>query len=149
MDTSTRERRLIAEIEHEHGVLLKQLERLHTMLPCPQGDPDCQPCGDGQLYACQDVIDDFYVELVNYMLEHFSREDKIMRNVDCHPDQRDRFREHSEAHASMMEQLAATVGALLPLHDKLSLLMLIEHWLHEHIATHDAPLIDWLNTQTA
>lgn len=147
MEISSSGRHLVAEIEREHAVLLQHLGRLQALLPCPQRDPSCEPCGDGRLLACQDAIDDFYLELVNYMLDHFAREDRIMRHADCHPDQRNRFMEHSEAHATMMERLAATVGAPLPLHDKLSLLMLIEHWLTEHIAMHDGPLIDWLHAQ--
>lgn len=149
MEPISSSRRLIAEIEHEHAALLQHLERLHALLPCPGGTTDCGPCGADRAQACQDEVDGFYLDLVNFMLEHFTHEDRIMRRAEPVSGLREAFAMHSEDHAVMMERIAAAVGSAMPVDDKLSLMQVVRNWLHEHISHHDALLLHWLHGQEA
>ena len=78
------------------------------------------------------------------MQKSFWLEDSAMNRTQAPQDIKDGFELHIEAHAKTMERLAKAVDMPTPRRQYKVLIEVIEGWQQEHFATHDEPLIVWL-----
>ena len=140
---------LVEEIEREHAFLSTELGRLRELLACGQDVAHCNSCNAQKQDSCQNGIDGFLMEFLIFMRQHFAHEDKSMRKENSPADVHDAFESHITAHADMMENLTVAIRSPTVRHQGEKLVALIEHWLDDHIRTHDLFLLDWLRQQAA
>lgn len=127
----------IAEIEREHALLWDRLARFYELLPCLPGEERCDSCNADTLEACQQTLDDYLVDLLASMEEHFAREDEAMRNFGPN----EVFAAHLEDHADIIERFGNAISAPPRPAERLEIKKMVGKLLKEHIAQHDAPLI--------
>jgi len=135
---------VILEIEHEHAFLLGELSRLRELMACISSPENCQLCLSLKRRQCQQGINGFYKEFMEFMRQHFAHEEGAMRQINAPTDIQDAFAQHTNAHTDMMLQLAEAVSSSITQCHGTELAELIEYWLAEHIGTHDALLLEWL-----
>jgi len=138
---------VIAEIEREHAFLIVELSRLRYMVACILTPENCEYCASQKKRLCQQGISGFYMEFKEYVRQHFALEEEVMRQIDAPTDIQNAFTQHANAHTDMMLQLAQAASSPIIHRQGRELADMIEHWLREHIGTHDALLLDWLGRQ--
>lgn len=131
----------VAEIEHEHTVLVDRLARLREMLACRPGEGRCEHCGDQVVVDCWEATTEFLADLLDYMQRHFRVEEVAMRRLARSHDEEAADAAHVEAHADMMERAARVVGLAELQEERMAAGNLLESWLREHIAAHDLGLL--------
>lgn len=127
----------IAEIEREHALLWDRLARFYELLPCLPGEEQCDSCTTHKLQACQQILDDYLVDLLASLEEHFAREDAAMRSFG--PNQG--FAAHLEDHADIIERFGNAISTAPIPAERLEIKKMIGKLLKEHFAIHDAPMI--------
>ena len=140
---------VIAEILREHATLEERLARLREMLTAwPESGP-CLARDEAHIDDCRNASTDFMTDLLDYMQNHFRVEEAAMRRLDATPAEREAAAAHVEAHADMMERAANLIRLAELQEERLAARDLIKDWLHQHIATHDAFLLDRLRRAAA
>lgn len=128
---------MIGEIEREHALLWDRLARFYELLPCLPGEEQCDSCTPHQLEACQQTLDDYLVDLLANIEQHFALEDAAMRSFGLN----DVFAAHLEDHADIVERFGDAISTSLRPAERLELKKMVGKLLKDHIAQHDAPLI--------
>lgn len=134
----------IAEIEREHAELVERLTRLRKMLTCQSERERCQECESEHVADCRNTSTEFMTDLLDYMQNHFRVEEAAMRRLNATLAEREAAAAHVEAHADMMERAVNLIRLAELQEERIAARDLIEDWLREHIATHDAILLDRL-----
>lgn len=142
----------IAEIGREHAELVERLARLRKILACRPEHGRCQECESERIADCRNTSTEFMTDLLDYMQNHFRVEEAAMRRLDATLAEREVAAAHVEAHADMMERAVNLIRLAELQEERIAARDLIEDWLREHIATHDALLLDrlrWAAAQSA
>jgi hemerythrin-like metal-binding protein len=137
---------IVEEIDKEHTFLIAELGRLDGMLSELTCAGDCkrvQPCPEHLEASCQRILDDFAASLLDFMQRHFAYEEQHMKRPD-HPQMRDVFERHKEAHADLTEAISSALYSGSTRIQRESIVSTISHWMTEHIDTHDRVLVNWL-----
>lgn len=135
------QRSVAAEIEREHAELNRRLRQLHEMMPCRPGDEACAECGHASPETCWELLNDFFADVIDYMREHFRREEMVMRHLHDAPVVMASFEAHAEAHADMMERVTRMLTGPGFREQRLGAIRFIEDWLADHLAGHDGALL--------
>lgn len=134
-------------IDDEHQALLKVLQRLPEICESFLSKTDCHGCLPAAREACEARLVGLLGEVIEFVIEHFSSEEAIMRRSLLPALEPMRCEAHFEDHAEIMGRLTEILGALSPettagrIRD---LNASLQHWLHDHILHHDQPLAEWL-----
>ncbi len=134
-------------IDAEHQALLGVLRRLPDICQSFLSRMDCSQCSTEARRDCESRLVDLLSEVIEFVIDHFSSEEAIMRRSLLPAIEPARCEAHFEDHAEIMGRLTDILGALTPETTSgrmRELNALLLSWLNEHIRHHDQPLADWL-----
>ncbi len=94
------------------------------------------------LSADSEVISDVINELMNYVREHFDREEQILASVG-YPQLQHHHQEHIVLVESLSEIMLAAIGEEQTVPDEL--IRLLQEWICHHILEEDRAYADYLN----
>jgi hemerythrin len=128
---------VLAEIEREHEELTRLVESLDLLLPGKGSE-----AGDSIDPGCANAITDFCEHLLEFMLQHFQREELAMQALQAtNPRLKSDFDAHREHHADLSHWLSDAIGrAAHPSVAYRDLRRVLDEWLEVHLAQHDAIL---------
>lgn len=133
-----------AEIDRQHRVLEELVERLDDvcMRPRPAACTDsvCDPTHRGE---CRQRLIQLLRKMLAFMVEHFSYEERQMRQLRPTPENRAHIESHSFAHAELSARLATLTGEANqsdPRRTAAQLRDLVSQWMGGHNRRFDAPL---------
>ena len=134
-------------IDDEHQALLAVVQRLPEICESFLSKTDCSGCAPAARQACEARLVGLLGEVIEFVIEHFSSEEAIMRRSLLPAIEPARCEAHFEDHAEIMGRLTDILGALTPETTSGRMRELnasLLSWLNEHIRHHDQPLADWL-----
>lgn len=139
---------VLAEIDREHEELAGRLTELDRLLACLRGDGGCYVC-DAAAVCCTNAIQEFCERLLEFMLEHFQREESAMQSIQAgNPRTKSYFDAHREHHADLSQSLADAIrGGALPAAAYQDLRRIVCDWLETHLSQHDAVLAQALRAE--
>lgn len=125
-------------VDHEHQTLLNLLDRAKAVCPIrPAGK--CSECPPERARQCFVAFERILNETINYMLDHFAREDRMMETLVP--------KEHADRHQAAHADIADAVMRLTTYLDSgktaqtsQELTDVFERWLIGHIADYDLEL---------
>lgn len=130
------------EIDAQHDRLLALTTKLGSVCAKPDqaGNP-CAMCLEESRLECTNRLADLIGALLGFMMEHFSYEEALMRQLP--PSCRKHVEAHQLAHAEISHRLSDLTKGLdrdNPHHCSLSLQHIIEAWMGNHTIHLDGPL---------
>jgi hemerythrin-like metal-binding protein len=124
----------ISLVDQEHGYLIDLLDRLHRI--CPRPDSVCDGCEPAKATHCENDLGTLFVELLEFMVEHFRHEEDLMRTLGLPRNVREL---HAEAHADIAQRIRALIDpnpdnfAIKPAEFRQTVMA----WLEDHIKNWD------------
>lgn len=134
----------IPVIDDEHRRLREFIGKLRSICADFDSKPTCAGCTDEKIGACETALIDCVTELLGFMVEHFRKEESMMKDRGISAQQHERYLLHAEDHANIAERVAmlaqsrARQETVRSIADTASVLM---RWLDHHIANHDVPML--------
>jgi hemerythrin-like metal-binding protein len=125
-------------VDHEHQTLLNLLERTKAVCPIrPTGN--CHTCPPEQARQCFVAFERVLNETINYMLDHFAREERMMEKIVP----KEHVDRHQAAHADIANavmRMSTYVDSDKTATTSQELADLFERWLVGHITDYDLEL---------
>ena len=139
---------VLAEIDREHAEVSHRVAELDRLLACVRGEGACYVC-DAHEACCSTAINDFCEQLLEFMQEHFQREESAMWVLQAQtPQLKDRFDAHREHHADLSQALSESIcRGPQPVKAYQDLRRILVDWLESHVPQHDALLGQALRLQ--
>lgn len=135
---------LAREMEGDHGALADMLERIATLCVGGEAGQRCDLCRGDQVTACQCSLDDHAAKMLALLLEHFRREEELMRRLPCTP----QLRRHGEIHRSAHVGFSGAYNRLIASPRRSDVLTgirtlesFVQDWVRNHALEFDAELI--------
>lgn len=131
-------------VDDEHARLLEMVFGLRAICRAFDRKESCAGCTAEKVAGCEDRVYNCISELMDYMVEHFGTEERLMKDLGLAARRRPMFELHVEDHARLAGRLSdltmpgapeMTVGRIA----ELSALVL--EWLDHHIRIHDVPMM--------
>lgn len=131
-------------VDDEHARLLEMVFGLRAICRTFDRKESCSGCAADKVAACEDRVFACISELMDYMVEHFGSEERLMKDLGLAARRRLMFEEHVEDHARLAGHLSdltlpgapeMTVGRIADLS------ALVLEWLDHHIRIHDVPMM--------
>ncbi|OHD17983.1 MAG: hemerythrin [Spirochaetes bacterium GWD1_27_9] len=119
----------VKEFDNQHKKLVDMVNQLHSAMMEGKG---------------KHVLMDVFVKLVNYTVEHFAAEEKLMQKYD-YPDYQKHLKEHKDLTAQALElkKKFETTNAIM----SIEVIMFLKDWLANHILKSDKIYGNFLNTK--
>lgn len=133
-----------AEIDQEHRLLLSTLGRLREACLRFDEPRDCGGCDALTAAQCHNTLVELLGDLLMFLIEHFQKEEAIMKESGLTTREREVCERHKEDHAAISQTILDIVTALDPAqtaHLVRSLHTVLERWQHNHIRLHDQILV--------
>lgn len=125
-------------VDHEHQVLVDLLQRTRSICP-DRSVPDCHGCPPERERHCFAAFERLLNESINYMLEHFSHEERLLGPPIP--------KAHAEGHVAAHAEITNAVLHMTTYLDSANtaatsrrLAQVFEDWLFRHIADWDMEL---------
>lgn len=133
-------------IDTEHGQLLLAMTGLRRVCDDVRRS-DCSGCGMATQDKCESELIGLLGDLLAFILDHFSTEERIMRQSLLLMVDRDLCESHMEDHAAISSKVQQVVSRL----DRKNTIgrireldQLLNQWIRNHIQLHDKLLARWL-----
>lgn len=139
-------------IDREHRQLLASMSQLRRICIDPEHLINCQGCSNRQRSQCETALVSLLGDLFAIILEHFSSEEKVMRDLALRLIDRELCDAHLEDHANISGKVQEIVAALDPLQTAQrirDLDQLLSRWVKHHIEMHDVLLMRRLGDEHA
>lgn len=133
---------LLLSIDADHRALARLIERIACICDAREAR-DCKGCGTARESSCEAAMFEASGEMLGMMLEHFEREDALMRALPNSP----RMQRHCEAHRDEHAQFSSRYNRLArDDHPSLAKWIaawerLVHDWTREHALRYDAELM--------
>ncbi len=134
-------------IDAEHGQLLSAMSGLRRVCDDFAGRGDCLGCSMATQGKCESELIGLLGDLLAFILDHFSTEERVMRQSLLVMVDRDLCEAHMEDHAAISSQVQQVVSRL----DRKNTIgrireldQLLSQWTRNHIQLHDKILARWL-----
>lgn len=131
-------------IDQEHRQLLTCMSSLRRICIDPERLVDCAGCSGRQRGICETALVSLLGDLFAIILEHFSSEEKIMRDLALRVIDPELCEAHMEDHADISGKVQEIVAALDPMQTAQrirDLDQLLCKWVRHHIEMHDVLLM--------
>lgn len=135
------------ELDFEHALLLDTMRSLRSICAAPPGQPSCAGCQAGDAQRCDRELVAMLGDLLAFILEHFRREEQIMRSSLLLMLERDQCLAHMEDHAAISSKVQQIIARLDTTQTRVliaELDTLLRTWVDNHIALHDLILARWV-----
>lgn len=113
-------------------------DELRALPDCPL--PGAASCAGLDICRCSRTVDGIVAGAVEFMNEHFTRENTLMRRGAGTRGLRELFELHAEDHGIIMSSLVKTMDLPTPCQQRRALTTLFEQRLQRHLVTHDSLL---------
>ena len=113
-------------------------DELRALPECPL--PDAGSCAGLDICPCSRTVDGIIAGAVEFMNEHFTRENTLMRRGSGIRGLRELFELHAEDHGIIMSSLVKTLELPTPCRQRRALTTLFDQRLQRHLVTHDSLL---------
>jgi hemerythrin-like metal-binding protein len=132
------------EIDRQHEKLAQMIDGLETVCEAKRqtGEP-CLQCRRHNMRICGDRIIQLISDLLVFMLDHFTYEEKLMRLLPDTEESRVHIEGHQFAHAEvsrLLSDLTADLDRENPRQTAIHLRNILNAWLGKHSTTYDATL---------
>lgn len=132
-----------AMIDADHHVLVRQIEKMARLCTRAPEDSCCTRCPAATFDACETALFDVTGKMLVLMLEHFEREDELMRQLPRIPAVLRHCEAHRDAHVEFSARYNNLVMGWRP--DDLAgsirgWVSFVSDWLHGHARRFDAEL---------
>ena len=135
-------------IEDEHARLDQLLQDLREAC-CNFGSvKDCQGCGREKIASCQGRLNSFAYDFLDFVIQHFRNEEKIMAGASRTQDSNEYFRLHQKEHARLLKEMESLMQELLAMSKQGHTAVAIREFHYrvaelfgEHTRTFDDPFI--------
>jgi len=139
-----------ALIDEEHRLLLGIMKRVRQICVDPEHLRDCGACGQAKQAACEKDLISQLGDLFAFILDHFTTEERIMRDALLQLTDQAQSEAHVEDHAAIAEKVQQIVARLD--HNQVvqrirELDALLATWIENHIGMHDMMLVRALASQ--
>lgn len=140
------ERELDAESARMEGWLaeLRRAPGCRAMSTGPDAPPASCRCGAGIRTGCETDLQRLGGQILDFMSEHFARENTLMRRGSGIRGLRELFELHAEDHGSMLSSLVSAFALPSPCAQKSAIAALLDQHMRRHLLTHDAVLREHL-----
>lgn len=132
------------EIDRQHERLDGIIARLEQVCANHQtGAPDCLSCPEASFPACNNRLADLIADLLGFMIEHFSYEEKLMRFLPDTELCRRHVSAHQQAHGEisrLLSELTANLDRDNPRQSALHLQHIAQAWMGGHARQFDSVL---------
>lgn len=133
-----------ALIDDEHRLLLGIMKKVRQICLDPERLRDCASCGQLKRTACEKDLINQLGDLFAFILDHFTTEERIMRDALLQLTDQAQSEAHVEDHAAIAEQVQQIVARL----DRDQVVQrireldtLLATWIKNHIEMHDMLLV--------
>lgn len=136
-------------IDDEHRLLLSIMRDLRRVCIDPAGLETCRGCSSSRQASCEKDVVSLLGDLFAFILEHFSSEERIMRDAMMQVTDRELCDAHVEDHAAIAQKVQEIVSRLdreQTVRRIRELDTLLARWIENHIGLHDLMLVRWLNS---
>jgi len=136
-------------IDDEHRLLLGIMQDLRRVCIDPVGLVTCSGCQANRQNSCEQEIVGLLGDLFAFILEHFSSEERIMRDAMMQVTDKELCDAHVEDHAAIAQKVQEIVSRLdseQTVRRIRELDSLLARWIEHHIGLHDLMLVRWLNS---
>lgn len=133
-----------ALIDEEHRVLLGIMKQVRSICADPEHFVDCRACGTAKQATCEKDLINHLGDLFAFILDHFTNEERIMRDALLQITDQAQSEAHVEDHAAIAEKVQQIVARLD--RDQVverirELDTLLATWISNHIGMHDMILV--------
>ncbi len=111
---------------------------LRALPECPK--PGASSCAGLDSCRCSETVDGILAGAVEFMNEHFTRENTLMRRGVGMRGLRELFELHAEDHGMIMSSLVKAMELPTPCRQRRALTTLFDQHLQRHFVTHDSLL---------
>lgn len=135
-------------IDDEHRLLLGIMKNLRRICIDPASLDSCHGCDQQRRNACEKEVVSQLGDLFAFILEHFSTEERIMRDALMSMTDKALCDAHIEDHAAIAQKVQEIVSRLdseQTVRRIRELDTLLRRWVEHHIGLHDLMLVRWLN----
>ncbi len=138
------------EMDAEHAQLDAWLSVLRLMPECPDAVSvtafeTAQPCSvDAHIADCAHRLHALNTEVLDFMSEHFVRENTLMRRGNGIRGLRELFELHAEDHGTIMSSVVGVMELADPCRQRRALGRLLDTHYRRHLLTHDSLLSEQL-----
>lgn len=139
-----------ALIDDEHRLLLAVMRNVRRICLDPVQFSDCRTCLTTRRAVCERDLVGTLGDLFSFILDHFSTEERIMRDSMMLVTDHDLCEAHVEDHAAIAQKVQEIVSRLDTEHtvERIRELdNLLARWIDHHIGLHDLMLVRWLNSE--
>jgi len=136
-----------SEVDAEHRLLLRFLERLRNVCANFDKADDCEACSRACLRGCDTVLIETLGDLLMFLVDHFRTEEDLMRTERVNLVDREICELHKEDHAAIshaVQKIAADLDPMKTATHIRQLHKLLENWVTNHIRLHDVLLIQMI-----
>lgn len=133
-----------ALIDNEHRLLLTIMKNVRQICIAPERLNDCRACGEPKQAACERDLISQLGDLFAFILDHFTTEERIMRDALLQLTDQAQREAHVEDHAAIAEKVQQIVAHL----DRDQVVQrireldaLLATWIENHIGMHDMMLV--------
>lgn len=135
-------------LDDEHRMLLGIMRKLRGLCIDLSGMEHCNACQQARRSSCEKDLVGLLGDLFAFILEHFSSEEKIMRQSMMRLTERAWCDAHVEDHAAIaqkVQEIVARLNEQQTVQRLRELDTLLSRWLENHVGLHDRMLVRWLN----
>ena len=135
-------------IDDEHRLLLGIMGNLRRVCIDPANLDSCRGCDRLRQSSCEKEVVSQLGDLFAFILEHFSTEERIMRDALMSMTDKALCDAHIEDHAAIAQKVQEIVSRLdseQTVRRIRELDTLLRRWVDNHIGLHDLMLVRWLN----
>lgn len=142
--------RAVWEIDAEYARLEAWIAVLRLLPECRglqglgSGEPLAACCDEETRRICSEGIRVIGADMLDFMSEHFARENTLMRRGNGIRGLRELFELHAEDHGSIMSAVVKALELPTPCAQKLAFSALLDSHVRRHLLTHDASLREQL-----
>jgi hemerythrin-like metal-binding protein len=136
-------------LEAEHDRVRQIAQQLPKFCVRTEEHTPCTSCGSLLVSQCANAVTNSLVVLQSFSTMHFAHEETIMRMACPGHDFEHRFGAHIADHAALTAQLARISNqqsSTSPASMIGELAQLVQHWLRNHMASHDEALTLYLES---
>jgi hemerythrin-like metal-binding protein len=131
-------------VDREHHRLCELIDDLRTVCGSYHLKSSCEGCSDIKIETCEARYLDCVGGLIDFMCEHFSSEERLMKERGIAASQRERYLSHIEDHASLSDHalgLLKKKDRQLTVQQIAEMASVVRSWIDGHIETYDVPMI--------
>jgi hemerythrin len=138
------------DMDAEYARLEAWLGVLRLMPECPglravhPGAPVAACCDEGTRGICSEGIRALGTDMLDFMSDHFARENTLMRRGNGIRGLRELFELHTEDHGTIMSAVVKALEMPTPCAQKRAMGSLLDSHVRRHLLTHDASLREQL-----